>query len=469
MKFIKLDLLTLLISLFIFSSCENSSTIGLEIDPSSAVQGALVDTLTVSSKTELEDNTSTLSLNRYPFGYLIDPIFGTTESSLALSVNTPTDAYSFGVNPILDSAVLVLNYAREFYGDSTLTYSIDVNQLNNNLSDQETFLSNQVYGFNSIVLGNKSSKIFPTSPFKVTDIVTGKPDTLKNVPPQIRIKLDRNFIQQNILNLLDGNLKTNEAFKSSFKGLYVKINKTGSTGNGGLMFFDFAAANSNLSLYYKRQNATTTTAIDTVVANFPIASPVGPVAASIKHDYTGTTIATQLSNPNQQYPVTYLQPLAGLRNKISFPNLAKFAAEAGKIVINKAELVIDLSAGTDVIPFTALPRLALYKFDIAEKRQNIIDNSPETSNRGLDPNVFGGIFDPVKKQYTFVITSHIQNLLTGKAKDFGTFLAPTPLDQFQYLSPTLVTGARSVIGSFKKNPAIGDKTMKLNIYYTKIN
>lgn len=469
MKFIRLDLLTLLISLFIFSSCENSSTIGLEIDPSSAVQGALVDTLTVNSKTELEENTSTLGLNRYPFGYLKDPIFGTTESNLALTVNIPSDAYSFGTNPILDSAVLVLNFAGEFYGDSTLTYSIDVNQLNNNLADQETFLSNKDYVFNSLILGNKSSKIFPTSPLKIIDIVTGKPDTLKNVSPQIRIKLDKDFIQQNILNLLDANLKTNEAFNRSFKGLYVKINKTGSTGNGGLMFFDFAAANSNLSLYYKKQNAATSTAVDTVAINFPIASPVGPVAASIKHDYTGTTIATQLSNPNQQYAVTYLQPLAGLRNKISFPNLAKFAAEAGKIVINKAELVIDLSAGTDIKPFAALPRLALYKFDIAEKRQNLIDNSPTTSNRALDPLVFGGFFDPVKKRYTFVITSHIQNLLTGKIKDYGTFLAPTPIDQFQYLSPTLVTGARSVIGSYKKNPAIGDNTMKLNIYYTKIN
>ena len=122
-----------------------------------------------------------------------------------------------------------------------------------------------------------------------------------------------------------------------------------------------------------------------------------------------------------------------------------------------------------MMPFAATPRLSLYKYDIAEKRQNLIDNSPSTSNRALDPTIFGGYFNAVKKQYIFVITSHIQGLLTGKTKDYGTFLAPTPLNEFEYQRPSLITGARAVIGSFKKNAVIGDNTTKLNIYYTKIN
>ena len=474
MKFIKLDLLTLLISLFIFSSCEKSSTIGLEIDPSSAVQGALVDTVTINSRTILDDNATTIGITRHPFGYLNDPIFGTTESSLAMTVNMPSDTYTFGTNAVLDSAVLVLNYSMgtnnstEFYGDSTLNYSIDVHQLNANLNNELSFLSNRAYAYNSTVLGNKTGKLFPTTPFKVLDIVETKPDTLRSVTPQIRIKLNNAFIQNNILNLPEASLKTNEAFTDAFKGLKVRINKSSSTGNGGLMFFDFAGANSNLTLYYKKQNATTTTATDTVAVNFPISSNSGAVAASIKHDYTGTEIATQLSNPNKQYDITYLQPLAGLRNKISFPYLSKFAKDAGNIVINKAELVIDLSSSTDVKPFTAPPRLSLYSYDIAEQRQNIIDNNLN-SPRGLDAGTFGGIYNPVKKQYVFVVTSHIQDLLTGKTKDYGTFLAPTPLNDFQFLTSSFISGARAVIGSFKKSPATGDKVMKLNIYYTKIN
>jgi hypothetical protein len=469
MKFIKLDLLTLLISLFILSSCENSSTIGLEIDPTGAVEGALIDSITINSRTVLDDKISSVGLTRHPLGYLKDPTFGATESNLVLSVSVPSNAYTFGTNPVLDSAVLVLNYGGEFYGDSTSNYSIDVHQLSSNLNDELSFMSNREYAYNSTVIGNKSGKVFPTTPFKVLDIVEKKPDTLKAVTPQIRIKLNNAFIQSNILNLTEAGLKTNEDFTRAFKGLQVRINKSGSTGNGGIMFFDFAGANSNLTLYYKKQNATTATAIDTIAVNFPISTASGPVASSIKHDYANTEIATQLSNPTKQYDVTYLQPLAGLRNKISFPYLSKFAAEAGKIIVNKAELVIDLSAGSDVRPFVAAPRLSLYKYDIAEKRQKLVDNSPETSNKGLDPATFGGYFNAVKKQYVFVITSHIQDLISGTAKDYGTFLAPTPSSEALYQIPSLISGARAVIGGFKKNPAVGDKTMKLNIYYTKVN
>ena len=469
MKFIKLDLLTLLISLFILSSCEKSSTIGLEIDPSGAVEGALVDSITINSRTILDDNTLAYGLTRHPLGYLKDPIFGTTESNLVMAVNLPSDAYTFGTNAVLDSAVLVLNYGGEFYGDSTSNYSIDVHQLSSNLNDELSYMSNREYAYNSTVIGNKTGKVFPTTPFKVLDIVEKKPDTLKAVTPQIRIKLNNTFIQTNILNLSEAGLKTNEDFTNAFKGLQVRINKNSSTGNGGIMFFDFAGTNSNLTLYYKKQNATTATVVDTVAVNFPISTASGPIAASIKHDYANTEIATQLSNPTKQYDVTYLQPLAGLRNKISFPYLSKFAAEAGKIVINKAELVIDLGASTDIKPFVAAPRLSLYKYDIAEKRQKLIDNSPETSNKGLDPATFGGYFNAVKKQYVFVVTSHIQDLIMGTAKDYGTFLAPTPSSEALYQQTSLISGARAVIGSFKKSPAAGDKTMKLNIYYTKIN
>ncbi|MES2446210.1 MAG: DUF4270 domain-containing protein [Bacteroidota bacterium] len=478
MKFIKLDLLTLLISLFLFASCESTSTIGLEVDPSSAVQGDLIDTITINSRMQLEDVTNTRGVSRHPLGYLKDPIFGTTESSLAMVVNLPNAAtHDFGTNPVLDSAVLVLNYGGQFYGDSSATYSVDVHQLTANISQEDTYLSNKIYNNSATVIGNKTGKIYPTTRYKVTDIVSGKADTLRTVTPQLRIPLDKTFIQNNIVNLAAANLKTNTNFVQSFKGLKVQINKTGSTGNGGIMFFDFAGSNSALALYYKKQNSTTTTVTDTVpVVNFPIANSFNAIAATIKHDYTGTVIATQLANPNTQYAATYLQPLAGLKNKITFPHLGKFATAIGKVIVNKAELVIDLSNGSDVIPYNAAPRLALYRYDIAEQRQNLPDNNPGSQTVAGDIRYpqnlsysFGGFFDPIKKQYIFNVTLYVQDLLSGTTKDYGTFLAPIPRDdQFSFF-PSISTGARSVIGTYKKNPIAGDNTMKLNIYYTKIN
>lgn len=466
MKFIKLDLLTLLISLFLFASCENTSTIGLEIDPNSAVEGALVDTLTISSRTMTDDVSSTGGLTRYPLGYLKDPVFGTTESILAMSVGLPSNAYAFGTTPTLDSAVLVLNYSGEFHGDSTQNYTISVNQLVNDLAIEESSLSNRVYPYNSQVIGTKTTRLFPTSKFKITDIVVGNKDTLKSVNPQIRIKLDNAFIQNNIVNLPEASLKTDAIFKSLFKGLSVLVNNP--NGGGAMMFLDFASTNSNLSLYYKHSNTTTTPAtIDTISVDFPLGNASNRVAASIKHNYTGTPIETQLNSPNQQYAVTYLQPLVGLRNKISFPTLTKFSESAGKIAVNKAELVIDLANGSDTKPFEAAPRLTLYRYDIAEQRVNLPDIDPNDNRVLPDAIIYGGYFNSVTRQYVFVITSYIQDLISNKTKDYGTFLAPTPTNEF-LITPSLTSAARAVIGAHKKNPASGENTIKLNIYYTKV-
>jgi hypothetical protein len=134
MKFFRLDLLTLLISLFILNSCKNKDTIGLGADSSTQLNGSLIDTATVVVNTMPDignslskDSITTTGLTKIPFGYLNDPIFGTTESNVAMSLNLPgSSAYSLPSGTIsIDSAVLVMPYADGFYGDSlTSKYKI---------------------------------------------------------------------------------------------------------------------------------------------------------------------------------------------------------------------------------------------------------------------------------------------------------------------------------------------------------
>jgi uncharacterized lipoprotein YajG len=59
MKFYKIDLLTLLIGLFLFASCKSSNTIGLDVDPETAVSGELIDSVTIRTQTLLDDPTTT--------------------------------------------------------------------------------------------------------------------------------------------------------------------------------------------------------------------------------------------------------------------------------------------------------------------------------------------------------------------------------------------------------------------------
>lgn len=464
MKFTKLDLLTLLISLFLFASCENTSTIGLEIAPNSTIDGDLVDTLTVSSRTMLDQATNTSDLLAHPLGFLKDPIFGTTEANLLLSVGLPTSPFSFGATPTtLDSAVLVLSYAGEFYGDSTQVYTVNVKQLVRDLSTEESFLSSKTYPVNDLIVGTKTGRLFPTTKFKINDIVKGAKDTLKTVNPQIRIKLDPNFIEGYFINQPAEKLKSDALFKDFVKGLQVQVSNP--NGSGAMMFFDLSSTNSNIAFYYRNVNdATSPAVIDTLNAYFPLGNNVHRVAATVKHNYSGTAIETQLNNPNQQYALTYLQPLVGLKNKISFPSLEKFSTSTGRIVVNKAELVVDLAAGSDTKPFDPAPRLALYRYDIAEQRM-------VTEVNDSDPAAIGGFFNPTKRQYVFDVTAYIQNLISKKTKDYGTFIAPIPTSSTTawITRPSLSSGSRSVIGAFKKNPATGESTMRLNLYYTKVN
>ncbi|HEX8608892.1 MAG TPA: DUF4270 family protein, partial [Pedobacter sp.] len=240
---------------------------------------------------------------------------------------------------------------------------------------------------------------------------------------------------------------------------------------------DFAGTNANLQLYYKK-DITNSVSKDTVGVSFPISISSGPVAANIKHDYTGTPVETQLSAPNPATPynVTYLQGLAGLRNKISFPDLTAFVNSvkagnaASRIVINRAELVVNVANGTDALPYTPARKLVLYRNDIAGNRLNLVDYSTAANTNnpkyvGAD-RAINGFYDATNKRYLFVLTSYLQNLIDGDTEDYGTFLSVAGFDEAT-LTPTIVTAGRSVINT--TTPGSGNNAIKLNIYYTKVN
>ena len=68
MKFTKQDLLTLLIGLFLFASCKDSNTIGLDLDSDFAIKGTLMDSTTVTSQTLRDDVTSGVGLVKISIG-----------------------------------------------------------------------------------------------------------------------------------------------------------------------------------------------------------------------------------------------------------------------------------------------------------------------------------------------------------------------------------------------------------------
>lgn len=480
MKFTKLDLLTVLISLFLFSSCKNSNTIGLDVDPNSAIQGVLLDTVSITSQTLADtlpvttypgatSSGSSAGLSRYPLGLMTDPVFGTSKSDLAMAVGLPSaSSYSFGKVLSVDSVVLVIPFApnvsgtsvvQSFYGDTTATYSININQLNDNISRATTFPSNKTYAAGDL-LGTYSASFKPNTKVKVISVITGAPDTAVNNPAQLRIRLNANLIKNKIMTLDSATLSTNLKFSDAFKGISAKVTKT--TGTGGLMFLDFSTDASSLEIYYKKQNATTAANTDTVYAKFPINRTSTPVAATVNHVFTKTIKdAFAATGPQQR---TYLQSMSGVKTMIAFPFLKDLKKSLGSnIIISKAELVVDVENPADSIPFKLPLRLALYRNDIAGQKQQLPDNDQSDARTATSKIPFGGYYDPTKKSYTFVVTSYVQDIIGGKIVDYGTFLVPTAYAEFNPF-PYVTNASRAVIGSFSNG---NNRKIRLNIYYVK--
>lgn len=461
MKFFRLDLLTLLISLFILSGCKNQDGIGLT--PDNALNGNLAVYDNVVVNTTPEDSTYTNGQGKTPLGYFNDPQIGTTESNIATALSLPLNsAYTIPSGTItIDSAVLVLRYADGFYGDSLNSkYKVNIYQLNEKPLATTNYYNTRKWSYNNTaLLGSKSFSSRTHTNFKITDIVAGAKDTLKLVPAQLRVPISNSFIQSSLFGATADQLASNTAFQNAVKGLYITMDK-GQQGAGGN--FMMAVDSSRIDVYYRTDNGGT---LDTAVVSLPLAQR----AAEIKHTYTASVQAV-INNQATTNSAFYIQGLLGLRAKISFPNLKSVITNAGSdIVISRAELVVTPTTGS-TIPFAPQSKLSLYQLDIANQR-TLIQDASQGDKRYLGVDVFGGYYT-ANHDYHFVITGYVQDLMNGKTKDYGTYLGAvdyTNTTTVDYLA-TPQTAGRLVGAGTVTNKASADYPyrIKLNIIYNKI-
>ncbi len=417
MRFFRLDLLTLLISLFILNSCKNPDGVGLDVGENQ-VSGTLTVDTNVTLHTVKEDSVVVSDLSRSPLGFFNDPAIGTTEASMITNINLPNQtSYTIPTGTItIDSVILGLKYAMNgFYGDSlNSTYKINVYQLNDKPVPTQAYYNSKKWTHKEDLLGTKTFKVRLYDTLKISAIVKGKPDTLTRVLPQVRVPLDQAFIRKNLLTVGD-QIGSNIAFQNYARGLYITLDKSVTTGTGGIMAFGRTDANLSStadSIYvYARINNSGT--IDTSIIALPITRRIAEVSQTYNDDVKAAIANTTTSNQT-----VYLQGMGGLKAKLSFDGLKNLPKN---IIINRAELVLVPKAGT-AVPFAPLRRLVMYKLDLAGQRTPIEDMISPVSGYA---SFFGGYYNnPVKGEYRFLLTSYIQNLLSGKTQDYGTYLAP---------------------------------------------
>jgi hypothetical protein len=462
MKFFRLDLLTLLISLFILNSCKRQDGIGLGIDSTNQIQGTLLVDTNIIINTTAEDSTQviTSALTKTPLGDFVDPVFGSFKSNVALGVLLPTSPYSVPAGTItIDSAVLVLQYADGFYGDSVASrYNINVYQLKEKPLSQ-TYYADKHWDNESTVLGTKTFTANTHDSLTISRIRKDTIDTVQRVAPQLRVPFSKKFIYDNLFNASGTTLGSDAAFQTAIKGLYLTLNRAQTSNAGGTIQLNLAS--SRLDIFYKAVKDTT---IDTATVSltFPLR------AAEIKRTFS-TTIKTAKTGTTTQ-STFYLQGLGSLRSKISFPGLSNLNPDS--IVLNRAELIITPVQGSG-IPYAPFPKLTMYQLDIAKQRILIQDAS--ASDARYQTGVFGGFYrrttkEPVKA-YRFIITNYVQDLIRKKTIDYGTYIAPVDTTEINgttgatSILPTVQNAGRAIlIGSDKNSPY----RIKLNIIYTKI-
>lgn len=491
MKFFRIDLLTLLISLFILGSCKNQNDIGLPTDGQQADGTLMVyDDIVVKTDT---DNVAVASgtvgytpvISRSALASMNDNVLGPTESSVATGLNLPgSTAYTVPTGTITtDSVVMELRYAGNFYGDSLNTkYKLNVYKLNEKLFATKSYYNNKTWDYDNTAVFNDPAKNVPFNArpgtsIKIFNVIKGAKDTLRAAAPQLRIPLANSFANTYLFNAPASSLASNTAFQSALNGFFLKLDRDAASQAGGALMFNLDS--SRVNVYYHTVNAGVT---DTAMVSMSFATH----AVQVKPRYvspSSTTYPVAVKNAIESTTsnnLFYLQGLAGLRAKVTFPNIKTMfgTADVNKVAISRAELVITTLPGSELPPFTAQPLLTFYMLDITRQRALVPDANAVLGASGVTPldarffsaAAFGGDYLSTKREYHFTLTGYIQDLLTGKIKDYGAYIGVADgsgrLSGVVDVAPTIQTAGRVVaVGSDKSSPY----RIKLNVIYTKNN
>lgn len=504
MKYCTRDLLTLLISLFILSSCKNPAGIGLDNNPGDSFYGTLNDTLTLSTVTLRDDsarsvtrlgsnnsNIPAININQLPFGYYKDPVFGETQANIALAILRPESGdIRLPQNAEIDSAVLVIRYGNSLVADSLpSTYQIKVKQLEEVYSPTTIYYSTKSWNVKSEDIGSLQARRF-----NIKDSINvtvrgskGQDSTVKRYP-ELRVRLNNSFIASLLSPTLDSATVNSESgFLNHAKGLYLTVDKNAQQGLGGLTTLSPTNPQGSESPNFMEVTYRVTDAegdTDTLTKLFPIPLPTANsttgtpfmyMSASISRIFS-SAIQSQLATPNVNQTTVYAQAMGGLRTKVSFPYIDQLKGK--KIAINRAELVVYIDEDNSSSTGTPAPRLTLYRKDVSGNNQPIPDGDsryladPRSQFAAAGPYAFGGFYDDKQKRYIFALTSFIQDVILGKVQNADVYIAPVSELQIGTIPfwPDITAPSSVVLKGYNPEDAQAKKEVrtKLNIYYTEL-
>ncbi len=397
-KYLK-NALVVITGALLFVSCNDSSNLGLGIIPGTGDYTlGQIDSFYGISNTYKEDTVRTVNAQLQLLGNIWDPIFGETKAGFTSQVDLPTQNVNFGSNLSLDSLVLVLRL-NNYYGDTTTKLRFKVFELNETLYKDTSYT--QFYKPNLLPtpLADVVLTINPKDSVWVSELGNVSQDSLRKLPPQIRIKLNSQLGQRILSASGTTSLATNADFKGFFKGLYVEATQLNAQDRGCLYTVHMNSEYSGMHFYYHS---------DTVRKKYTFPTSLTSIKVNqFDHNYTNSRVGTALGQANNPNGEMYIQGLAGVKSTLHFPWLDSIIGTK-KYIINKAEIVFNIAPGTGIEPFPAANSLLLLTQDSLGKSKPIIDQ--------IEP-WYDGVLNKTTNKYKFKITRHLQEMINGTIKD----------------------------------------------------
>ncbi len=351
----------------------------------------------------------------------------------------------------------------------------DLNPVDQFQSSQKYYTNQKTDFENNIgdLLYSNNAFFFDNAQIVKTILDESSIKTNKYSVPAMRLKLDNGFFKTKIIEAKSDKLSTNEAFKEYFRGLYFKVEKSGSD-SGSLAMMDFSKGVITIS-YHEGTSATDATKVE----------------KSIVLNLSGNTVSLQDNptyNPATSYPdkdgdkQLYLKGGEGSMAVISLfdtPGELEIL-RANKWLINEAKLVFHID--TDAMGFIPKPQ-RIYLYDMTNNVP-ISDYFSDITSGTTSKNgklIFDGILNKTKSTYTIRITNHIRNLINDATKNNvklgvvvtedinSTAFSESFIDKTSFVPKASVMNPLGTILHGSKSTVPVDKRLKLEIYYTKPN
>ncbi len=379
-------LLVFAVSFAFFISCEESSFVGLEVQPpSDRFNLRTIEDSDISTSVWKRDSILAIDHPRSLLGVLNDPVFGRMNASFITQIGV-WDQIDFGDLPVFDSLVLYLVVTGS-YGRGTEEQEITVWELSEDIDYTASYYSN----FDPLPV------VYNDEPLARHKIGVPAGDTL------ISFHLTNQRVQDKLLFAPDSSVLSLSAFLRYFKGLYVDVALDDENARGSVYTINLNHTGSKLSLFYRNENTP-----DTVETNFRYDFIINEGANRINilsQDYENAVFSDRIGVTDTGDSLYYIQGGGGMISRLEFDNLYAWR-DSMPVSITSATIYIPVKEDSYNEYFSLPGRVAL--FEMSE--EGMLAGVPDF---GLGDAYFGGNFDEEKGAFVMKVTNWFQNYVKG--------------------------------------------------------